>query len=91
MAYPWHSQSFEALLTRIDRLPHALLLRGREGIGKLAFAEAVARALLCESPQAGGRACGKCAACAWMEQGSHPDFRRLAPESVSAWGSGTRR
>jgi len=84
MVYPWHSRPFEALLARIDRLPHALLLRGREGIGKLAFAEAVARALLCEKPQAGGRACGQCAACAWMEQGSHPDFRRLAPESVSS-------
>lgn len=83
MAYPWHSRPFEALLTRADRLPHALLLRGREGIGKLAFAEAVARALLCESPQAGGQACGQCPACAWMEQGSHPDFRRLVPESVS--------
>lgn len=83
MAYPWHSRPFEALLTRTDRLPHALLLRGREGIGKLAFAEAVARALLCESPQAGGRACGQCVACRWMEQGSHPDFRRLTPESVT--------
>ena len=83
MVYPWHSQLFEALLTRIDRLPHALLLRGREGIGKLAFAEAVARALLCEKPQAGGRACSQCAACAWMEQGSHPDFRRLEPEILS--------
>jgi len=83
MVYPWHSRPFAALLARTDRLPHALLLRGREGIGKLAFAEAVARALLCESPQAGGRACGKCVACAWMEQGSHPDFRRLAPESVA--------
>ena len=83
MAYPWHSRAFEALLTRRDRLPHALLLRGREGIGKLAFAEAVARALLCESPQAGGRACGQCVACAWMEQGSHPDFRRLVPESFA--------
>lgn len=83
MAYPWHSQPFEALLTRAERLPHALLLRGREGIGKLAFAEAVARALLCESPQAGGRACGQCVACAWMEQGSHPDFRRLTPESFA--------
>jgi len=83
MAYPWHSRPFEALLARIDRLPHALLLRGREGIGKLAFAEAVARALLCESPQAGRRACGQCAACAWMEQGSHPDFRRLSPENLA--------
>ena len=83
MAYPWHSRQFEALLTRRDRLPHALLLHGREGIGKLAFAEAVGRALLCESPQPGGRACGHCSACAWMEQGSHPDFRRLEPEHLA--------
>lgn len=86
MAYPWHSRPLQALLTRAERLPHALLLRGREGIGKLAFAEAVARALLCENPQAGGRACGQCVACAWMEQGSHPDFRRLVPESFTQPG-----
>jgi len=83
MVYPWHFRPFEALLTRAGRLPHALLLRGREGIGKLAFAEAVARALLCESPDEAGRACGKCVTCGWMEQGSHPDFRRLVPESVA--------
>ena len=83
MAYPWHSQAFESLLARADRLPHALLLRGREGIGKLAFAEALARALLCENRQPDGRACGTCPACNWMEQGSHPDFRRLEPESTS--------
>ena len=83
MVYPWHSQAFSALLARLDRLPHALLLRGREGIGKLAVAEAVARALLCENRQPEGRACGQCVACTWMEQGSHPDFRRLVPESVT--------
>jgi DNA polymerase-3 subunit delta' len=71
------------LLERIGRLPHALLLRGREGIGKLAFAHALARALLCESRQPDGHACGKCAACGWMEQGSHPDLRRLEPEILS--------
>jgi len=83
MAYPWHSEPFSALLVRLGRLPHALLLRGREGIGKLAFAEAIARALLCEKRQPDGRACGKCVACTWMEQGSHPDFRRLEPEILN--------
>jgi DNA polymerase-3 subunit delta' len=83
MVYPWHSAAFDALLARAGRLPHALLLRGREGIGKLAFAEALARALLCENRQPMEPACGKCAACAWMEQGSHPDFRRLEPESLA--------
>ena len=83
MTYPWHSDTLAGLLERIGRLPHALLLRGREGIGKLAFADTLARALLCESRQPDGRACGKCVACGWMEQGSHPDLRRLEPEILS--------
>ena len=83
MAYPWHSERLTGLLARMGRLPHALLLRGREGIGKLAFAEAIAKALLCENRQPDGRACGKCVACCWVEQGSHPDFRRLEPEILS--------
>lgn len=82
MAHPWHAAAFDALLERAGRLPHALLLRGREGIGKLALAEALARALLCENRRPGKRACGACAGCNWMEQGSHPDFRRLEPESA---------
>ena len=83
MVYPWHSAAFDALLARAGRLPHALLLRGREGIGKLAFAEALARALLCENRKPREPACGKCVACAWMEQGSHPDYRKLEPESLA--------
>ena len=83
MVYPWHSSAFDAVLARTGRLPHALLLRGREGIGKLAFAEALARALLCENRRPGQRACGHCAGCTWMEQGSHPDFRRLEPGILS--------
>ncbi len=80
MFYPWHSQAAAALLARRGRLPHALLFCGRQGIGKLAFAEAVAATLLCERAGAGGGACAKCASCGWMGQGSHPDFRRLEPE-----------
>ena len=83
MIYPWHKSHFESVLERKDRLPHALLLRGIQGAGKLAFAEALARALLCERPNAGGRACGQCVACGWMEQGGHPDFRRLEPEALA--------
>lgn len=82
MAYPWHRAQFQSLLERRGRLPHALLLRGMQGIGKLAFAEALARALLCERPEKDGRACGRCAACGWMAQGGHPDIRRLEPEAL---------
>jgi len=84
MSYHWHKSEFDALVGRKGQLPHALLLRGPQGIGKLAFAEAMAKALLCEEPAPNGAACGHCAACAWMGQGSHPDLRRLEPESLAA-------
>jgi DNA polymerase-3 subunit delta' len=84
MEYPWHKTAFESVLARRAQLPHAFLLRGARGIGKLAFAEALAAALLCEKPARNGAACGGCASCGWMGQGSHPDFRRLEPESMAA-------
>ena len=83
MIYPWHTQAASALSARSGRLPHALLFCGTEGTGKLAFAESLAGALLCERPGSEGGACGKCASCGWMEQGGHPDFRRLEPEILS--------
>ncbi len=88
MVLPWHDQEFEQLLSRRGGLPHALLLRGPEGIGKLAFAEALTRALLCENPGPKAVACGQCVSCSWLEQGSHPDFRRLAPETITEGGEG---
>ena len=83
MYYSWHKTEFDQLLKRRTQLPHAVLLRGVQGIGKLAFAEAVAASLLCESPRPDGSACGHCTACGWMRQGSHPDFRRIEPESLA--------
>ena len=64
-----------------DRLPHALLLTGPAGIGKLAFAEELAASLLCDVPSADGMACGACTACTWHASGNHPDFRRIRPEA----------
>jgi DNA polymerase-3 subunit delta' len=62
-----------------SRFPHALLLHGRAGIGKLAFAESLAASLLCESPQTNSLACGQCFSCGWLAQGNHPDFRVITP------------
>jgi DNA polymerase-3 subunit delta' len=80
MALPWHRLQFEALLARRDRLPHAMLIRGPEGVGKLAFATALAQALLCEHPGASGEGCGACTGCTWLNRGSHPDLRLLEPQ-----------
>lgn len=63
-------------------MPHALLLYGREGIGKLRFAMALAQGALCESPVS-DRACGNCPACGWMKAGTHPDVRMIEPAALA--------
>ena len=63
-----------------ERLPHALLVHGPEGIGKTRFAESLAQSLLCERPLPDGQACGVCLACGWFQQYAHPDYRRVRPE-----------
>ena len=79
---PWHDAPLRELLARREKLPHALLLYGRQGIGKVGFARAIAQSLLCESPEH-AVACGVCDACGWFAQGNHPDFRELLPEVLS--------
>lgn len=78
--YPWQQASWQQLQQLRERLPHAILFHGAEGIGKTAFAEAFAQSLLCETPTADGHACGSCIACGWFVQYSHPDYRRVRPE-----------
>jgi DNA polymerase-3 subunit delta' len=57
-----------------NRLHHALLFVGPEGVGKRSTANALAAGLLCE--RHGEDACGGCAACIQVAAGSHPDLRR---------------
>ena len=83
----WHRAVFEQLITAKGVLPHALLLRGPRGVGKLDFARALAQALLCEAPQSNGSACGACTACAWFAAGGHPDYRQVEPGSDAEEGA----
>lgn len=77
--FPWQHDLWHRLLLQRDRMPHAVLLHGRQGIGKQVFAKTLADALLCESPSTDGFACGQCVSCGWQEQGNHPDFRLIEP------------
>ena len=72
----------------LARLPHATLLIGPSGVGKVAFAEQVAALLLCESPSSPMTACGECDSCRWLVAGNHPDFRRVAPDDEGAAETG---
>ena len=58
----------------------ALLLAGPPGVGKRAFARALAQGILCADARAGGEACGACTSCRLFADDSHPDFRVLEPE-----------
>ena len=82
--YPWQEQVWKRLLADKNKLHHALLLRGRHGIGKLDFAITLAKSLLCEHPNQQGQACGQCSSCGWFDQDNHPDFRLLTPEQESS-------
>ena len=79
--YPWNEPLLESIRGRA--LPHALLVHGVQGIGKLALAERIAQLVLCEAPAPTLKPCGKCDGCRWFLGGNHPDFRRLEPESLA--------
>src|SRR5919109_502718 len=77
---PWNEPIFAAFKARLARLPHAILIHGPQGVGKLALAERIAQTLLCEGAP---KPCGVCEGCRWFVAGSHPDFRRVEPEALA--------
>lgn len=84
---PWLAPTLSELLSRGDQMHHALLLHGQAGLGKRLLGGALARGLLCESPESASRAaggCGSCAGCGWFEQRSHPDYRIVTSEALAA-------
>ncbi|PIE72776.1 MAG: DNA polymerase III subunit delta' [Deltaproteobacteria bacterium] len=61
------------------RLPHGLLFRGPQGVGKHSFARGLAAALLCKEGD-GVEACGECSSCRKIVGGNHPDFIVIHPD-----------
>lgn len=78
---PWHEGLWRSVtnLHQQQRLPHALLLGAAAGTGKLVFAKALAKYVLCQQPQEAG-ACGHCRSCQLWQAGTHPDWLLLRPE-----------
>lgn len=83
---PWQQQQREQCLrsAQAQTLPHALLISGQAGLGKLDFARTFSQLLLCDSPQADGVACGHCQGCHLFTVGNHPDFRQVDLEEGSS-------
>lgn len=62
-----------------NRIPHALLISGPAGIGKMRIARAFISYLNCENPTPDGDSCGICPACRQIDAFNHPDIHYVYP------------
>jgi DNA polymerase-3 subunit delta' len=86
---PWQRGIAASALAHRLRWPHALLISGRQGLGKRLLALHFARALLCEAPLDNGEACGVCPSCGYVGQGTHPDLQLIEPVTYDDEGNAT--
>jgi DNA polymerase-3 subunit delta' len=79
--YPWQEPSWRELIryTAADRVPHALMISGLAGAGKLNLALGFANHLLCGGAEVSDFGCGQCNACRLIAAGTHPDLIRIEP------------
>lgn len=62
-----------------QRVAHAYLFEGPDGVGKRLVALAMARALLCQT----GQGCGDCSPCRKVDHNNHPDIHLLDAEGAT--------
>ncbi len=76
--YPWHQGSWAKFVNARSQnhLPHALLISGMEGTGKLDFARKIVTSLLCTSP-VDNTSCQKCQSCKTYQAGANPDYMQI--------------
>lgn len=84
MIYPWQKNKWQQLIRAYTdgRFAHALLFSGMAGIGKAAFAEQLARFLLCRqsSSSADFLSDCHCRSCQLFSAGTHPNMRWVTSE-----------
>lgn len=76
----------QALLA--DRLSHAYIFAGPDGVGKSSTAIELAQLLLCEQPIESDHegwldSCGRCASCKLVPSGNHPDLHFVYKELLN--------
>ncbi|PCI37502.1 MAG: DNA polymerase III subunit delta' [Thiotrichales bacterium] len=80
--YFWQDQQYLLMQRLIEnnKLPHALLFLGEQGLAKSEFAMHLAKDLLCYKSQ---KACGSCGSCLLWQQDWHPDCFHHPEEDTS--------
>ncbi len=79
--FPWHQQTWQQFTKARtqNKLPHAILLSGEEGIGKLSLAKRMAKSLIClNTVSTATDACNECQSCKTYESGANPDFTHIS-------------
>ena len=66
------------MMVDTDRIPHAMMLSGPSGVGKMMLARAFANYLHCQEPR-DGEPCGHCQACLQHRNFNHPDLHFVFP------------
>lgn len=61
-----------------NRIPHAVMLAGPQGIGKLRLARALSQYIHCQN-RIGGNSCGKCPSCIQHQKLGNPDMHYVFP------------
>jgi DNA polymerase-3 subunit delta' len=89
--YPWQSKQWQHIMRQSTKMPHALLLRGRAGIGKQDFALNLAKAILCQQTSEQQPACNNCPSCSWFAEGTHPDFMLIGAEDADDAEEGLKK
>ncbi|MFI4954451.1 MAG: DNA polymerase III subunit delta' [Gammaproteobacteria bacterium] len=89
--FPWQQELWQRLVNAKtqQRMPHAWLVSGGNGVGKNHFAYEVAGWLLCS--QNSDTACGECRACRLWASQQHPDFYELSSDDESKLNMATAR
>lgn len=77
-----HRQTIDSLreLIDTDRIPHAILIGGPEGIGKMRLARAFVSYLYCQN-RLDGDSCGRCPACLQNAHHNNPDVHFIFPRT----------
>ena len=78
--YPWLQPQWSFFIKQYEqqRVPHAFILAGPEGLGKYQLALAMAESLLCLAAQS--EPCQNCRSCCLLQAGHHPDLWLVEPE-----------